>query len=334
MEFILLITGIGLIILVSIDLLSTILLMNGGGKISNFVSRNIWNTLFKLSNENARSSLLSKAGMIIIVSLFSTWILLIWLSFGLIYMFDPGSVIDTSTEINTNVAGKFYFVGYTISSLGNGDLKSGSDTWRIFSNVISMYGTFFITLSISYLIPVLSAVIKKRTLSGYIYQLGKTPEEILKNGWNGKDFSILYNHLNSLNTMILSHSERHLAYPILHYFHSTTPKYSAPLTLTILDEAISIQKTYKIDDTPNSLHWEVLRSSMDSFIEVLGKYDITRELSYPPFSYEPGLKYLPINATTEEINLSISKMTQRRKSLHGMVRRDGWQWKDVVEEKP
>src|SRR5690606_22973909 len=334
MEFILLITGIGLIILVSIDLLSTILLMNGGGKISNFVSRNIWNILFKLSNENARSSLLSKAGMIIIVSLFSTWILLIWLSFGLIYMFDPGSVIDTSTELNTNVAGKFYFVGYTISSLGNGDLKSGSDTWRIFSNVISMYGTFFITLSISYLIPVLSAVIKKRALSGYIYQLGKTPEEILKNGWNGKDFSILYSHLNNLNTMILSHSERHLAYPILHYFHSTRPKYSAPLTLTILDEAISIQKTYKIDNTSNSLHWEVLRRSLASFLEVIGKYDITKELSHPPFSYKQTLENLPINATTEEINLSISKMTQRRKSLHGMVRRDGWQWKDVVEEKP
>lgn len=333
MEFILLLTGIVLIIFVSIDLLSTILLMNGGGMISNFVSKNIWKILFRLSNQSAMSPLLSKAGMIIIVSLFTTWILLIWLSFGLIYLSDTGSVIDTSTELNTNIAGKFYYVGYTISSLGNGDLKSGNDAWRIFSNVMSMYGTFFITLSISYLIPVLNAVIKKRALSGYIYQLGKTPEEILKNGWNGKNFSILYSHLNSLNTMILSHSERHLAYPILHYFHSTTQKYSAPLTLTILDEAISIQLTYKIDDTPNSLHWEVLRRSMDSFIEVLGKYDITRELSYPPFSYEPGLKNLPINATTEEINQSINEMTKRRKSLHGMVNRDGWQWKDVLEEK-
>lgn len=334
MEFILLLTGIVLLIFVSIDLLSTILLMNGGGMISNFVSKNIWKILYKLSNQNALSSLLSKAGMIIIVFLFATWMLLIWLSFGLIYLSDPGSVVDTATELQTNVIGKFYFVGYTISSLGNGDLKSGSDAWRIFSNVMSIYGTFFITLSISYLIPVLNAVIKKRALSGYIYQLGKTPEEILKNGWNGKDFSILYSHLNNLNTMILSHSERHLAYPILHYFHSTRPKYSAPLTLTILDEAISIQKTYKIDNTSNSLHWEVLRRSLDSFLEVIGKYDITKELSHPPFSYKQTLENLPINATTEEINLSISKMTQRRKSLHGMVRRDGWQWKDVVEEKP
>lgn len=308
--------------------------MNGGGIISNFVSKNIWKLLFNLSNKNARSPLLGKAGMIIIVSLFTTWILLIWMGFGLIYLSDPGSVVDTSTEVNSNAVGKFYYVGYSISGLGNGDLKSGNDTWRVLSNVMSLYGTFFITLSISYLLPVLDAVIKKRALSGYIYQLGKNPVEILKNGWNGKDLNILNNHLNNLNTMILEHSERHLAYPILHYFHSTQPKYSAPLTLTILDEAISIQKTYKIDNTSNSLHWEVLRRSMDSFIEVLGEYDITKELSYPPFSYEPGLKYLPINATTEEINLSISKMTQRRKSLHGMVRRDGWQWKDVVAEKP
>ncbi len=194
MELVFLIPGILLLIVVTIDLVSTILLMSGGGIISNLISKGIWKILYRLSHRDARSSLLRKAGIVILVAIFFTWIFLIWTGFSLIYLSDIDSVIDTSTEEITNTIGKIYFVGYTISSLGNGDLKSGSDPWRIFSNVMSLYGTFFITLSISYLIPVLAAVIKKRALSGYIYQLGKTPLEILKNGWNGKDFSILYSH--------------------------------------------------------------------------------------------------------------------------------------------
>lgn len=331
MNLILLISGIILIILVTIDLLATIILMNGGGMISNFISKGIWKIFYTLSNKNARSTLLSKAGLVILMSLFATWIFLIWMSFSLIYLSDPGSVVETSTEAYTNNVGKIYFVGYTISSLGNGDLKSGSDTWRIFSNMMSIYGTFFITLSISYLIPVLDAVIKKRALSGYIYQLGKTPEEILKNGWNGKDFRILYNHLNSLHTMILQHSERHLAYPVLHYFHSTIPKYSAPLTFTILDEAISIQETFEIDKSRYSMNWRILRETLNTFIDVQRKFNTTAKISEPPFNYRERLTGLPVNTSSDEIKNSIKGLAERRQLLHGMIIRDGWDWDDVVE---
>lgn len=333
MEYIFLVSGILLLILVTIDLLSTILLMDGGGKISNFISKGIWKILYLLSNKNARSPLLSKAGLLIIISLFATWIFLIWMSFSLIYLSDRGSVVDTSTEAITNAIGKIYFVGYTISSLGNGDLKSGSDAWRVISNVMSIYGTFFITLSISYLIPVLDAVIKKRALSGYIYQLGKTPEEILKNGWNGKDFSILYSHFDNLYTMILQHSERHLAYPVLHYFHSVKPKYSAPLTFTILDEAISIQKTFEIDKSPNAINWQLLRETMNSFTDVLDNFDSSSKVKEPPFPYLDDLKF-PVNRSQEEIDLAVSELADRRKKLHGMIIRDGWKWEDVIAPRP
>ena len=330
MDLIFLFFGITLLVIVTIDLLSTILLMNGGGFLSNFISKGIWKILYVLSGKKARSSLLSKAGLIIIVGLFSSWIFFIWMGFSLIYLSDPDSVIDTSTEGITNAVGKIYFVGYTISSLGNGDLKSGSDSWRIFSNVMSIYGTFFITLSISYLIPVLDAVIKKRALSGYIYQLGKTPSEILKNGWNGKDFSILYSHFSNLYTMILQHSERHLAYPILHYFHSSKAKYSAPLTFTILDEAISIQKTLGIDNSPNAINWQILRETMDSFTEVLENFSSSSKDTEPPFPYLSNLSNLPVTKSEVEIKLGVSELAERRRKLHGMIIRDGWKWEDVV----
>ena len=333
MDLIFLISGIILLVLVTIDLLSTILLMNGGGLISNFICKIIWNLLFKLSNKNARSSLLAKSGVLIIISLFVTWFLLIWMSFSLIYISDQNSVVDTSTEVITSAIGKIYFVGYTVSSLGNGDLKSGSDAWRIFSNVMSMYGTFFISLSISYLIPVLDAVIKKRALSGYIYQLGKTPEEIIKNGWNGEDFSILYSHFNTLYTMILQHSERHLAYPVLHYFHSTNPKYSAPLTFTILDEAISIQKAFEIDKSPTAINWNILQETLESFIDVLDNYNAASKEAVPPFSYQDKISSLPVNNNREEIKRVVTELAERRKTLHGMIIHDGWEWKDVISER-
>lgn len=93
-----------------------------------------------------------------------------------------------------------------------------------------------------------------------------------------------------------------------------------------------MQKVFNIDNSSNSLHWDVLQKSLDSLITVLGKYNITSKISLPEFSYQDKLEQLPVNSTPLEIDQNISNLNERRKSLHGMVKRDGWKWEDVVNE--
>ncbi len=333
MELLFLILGIVIIVLVTIDFLTTTLRMGGGGFISSFVSKAFWNMMFWLAKKDARSPLLGLAGFFILIKLITTWLLLIWIGFSLIYLSEVNSVLEASSEIPTNTVGNIYFVGYILSSLGNGDLKAGSDFWRIITNLMSFYGFFFITLTITYILPVLDAAIKKRTLSAYIYQLGKNPVDILKNGWNGENFNMLYDQFQSMHTMVLEHTERHLAYPILHYFHSQRAKYAAPLTLAILDETITIQEIYQLDKSTAAYNWKILRQSIDAYMDVLSRSETKGDQEDPPFQYRHKLQSFPISISENEEHQKIENLSKRRKSWARLINRDGWEWEDLTGER-
>lgn len=333
MEIVLLVAGIILLILVTTDLLTTILRMSGGGLISNFVSQYMWNLMFWLSKKNARSKFLNLAGFFILIGLVLTWLLLIWIGFSLVYLSNFDSVVDASTQFSVGTIENIYFVGYTLSSLGNGDLKAGSDLWRIVTNIMSFYGFFFITLTITYILPVLDAAVKKRTLSAYIYQLGKTPDEILINGWNGKNFDVLYNHIENLHLLILEHSERHLAYPVLHYFHSRFPKYAAPLNLAMLDEVITIQEAFQLDKSDKAYNWNILRQSLNSFLDIIIKEKPENGEDVPAFPYREKLNSIPFSASEEEEQNKLDSLRDRRKLLLNLIERDGWDWEDLTVNK-
>jgi len=330
MNIITLIIGVALILLVTADMLSTILRINGGSFLSNFITKNIWKLFLVLSKNNGRSRIMSSTGFVVILMLFIIWVGLIWAGYSLIYLSSVSSVVDTATLLPSNWVGKIYFVGYTLSSLGNGDLKSGGDSWRILSNVMSLHGTFLVTLSISYIIPVLDAVIKKRTLSAYIYQLGRTPEELIKNCYNGKDFSILHDQFQSLHTMILEHSERHLAYPVIRYFHSNELKYSAPLCMAILDEVVTIQEVYKIDKSDKAYNWQILKKSLNSYLDILSKSNVHPTDEAPPFKYSEDLDFSELTSDKKHIKI-LKGLDTRRRFLAGSVKEDGWKWEDVTE---
>jgi hypothetical protein len=187
---------------------------------------------------------------------------------------------------------------------------------------------FFTTLGISYVLPVLQAVIAKRSLAIYITKLGRTPNQIIKKGWNGKSFSALYDRFTTLENMLLQHSERHLAYPVLHYFHSNYKDYSAPLRLAALDEAITIQEIFELDKTDQAYNWNALRGAMDNYIVRLDNTFTGSPDKAPPFPYENPLNNSTVleNGKEEELR----QYQQRRCKLLGLINKDGWEWEDLL----
>jgi hypothetical protein len=328
---IMILLGIGILVTVSIDIFLTVIHFGGGGILSKPFCDFLWKVTVVLSGRNPRSSFLVYSGALILVLLFFFWVLLIWTGFGLIYLSDVKSVVETNTEINTNTFGKIYYVGYVLTSLGNGDLKSGSDFWKIMTNLMGIASLFFVSLSISYLLPVLQAVISKRTLARYIHQMGRTPEEIILNGWNGEDFSQLYQRITSLETMIIQHSERHLAYPILHFFHSNLPEYSAPLNLAKLDEAITIMEVYELDKSNKTYHWQMLRKSMDDFITKVQGYFVEPTSDQPPFRYNRIVSEFSKESLSDNLVAErLKKNSERRRVMKGLIEKDLWEWEDMT----
>ncbi|SHG50717.1 Ion channel [Salegentibacter echinorum] len=329
-NYIFFIIGIFILIGVVIDIFKTVIYINGGGRLSTFVADLIWKIFYRLAGRNGKSSILNIAGGIILLSLVFMWIFLIWLGYSLIYLADTNSVINNDTGEPADIIGNIYFVGYTLTSLGNGDFSPGTDGWKMVSNIMGLNTTIFISLGISYLLPVLQAVIDKRTLAIHINKMGTTPDEMIKNGYNGTNFEPLYRRFSNLETLLLKHGERHLAYPILHYFHSNNKKHSLSLSLAVLDEAMTIQEIYKIDESEKAYHWEVLRGALNNFYYRLDDKFIISAETPPPFDYKTKL---PEEFSKDHIgkqDIDLEKFQNRRCKLLGYIHKNGWTWEDVV----
>ncbi|RAJ27722.1 ion channel [Gelidibacter algens] len=322
--------GIGIQVLVLVDIFKTIIYINGAGFLTNFVSKTIWSLFYKLSKGNGRSKLLDLCGPMILLFFLFMWISLIWLGYSLIYMSDSASVMNTETDTQATVIGKIYFVGYTLTSLGNGDYRAGSEVWQIVSNIMGLNSMIFISLGISYLLPVLQSVIDKRTLAVQITMLGSTPQAIIENGYDGKDFSPLYQRFTNLESILVKHGERHLAYPILHYFHSNDRRYALPLKLATLDEVVLIQKLYNIDDSSKNFHWEILGATLNNFYERLDSNFVIEADEVPPFDYKDKLPKEFAHKVLSKPQFELKNVEERRKKIRGYVRNDGWTWDDVI----
>ncbi|EPR65269.1 hypothetical protein [Cyclobacterium qasimii] len=331
MNTILLLSGIIIVIITNIDALSTILRLNGGSKISNFVARQVWHMGVFISRKFSRLTILSNIGALVVVTLFTLWALLLGIGYGLIYNSDINSIVKTSTELSASTTGKFYYVGYTLTSLGNGDLKTGSDFWRIISNLMGLNGMFLLSLAISYFIPLMNAVVKQRMMATYISNLGNTPNEIILNGWNGKNFDKIHDQFKELYPMILLHCEQQLAYPVLMYFHSENPKYSPQLNLAKLDEVLSIQKVYNIDKSDKAYIWQNLRMAMDKYLKVAkNSYSFKKE-EVPDFPYKDELYSFDILVSEATAIDLIHKINDRRAFIASLVKNDGWKWEDITD---
>ncbi len=326
--------GISFILLTVIDIFQTVIQIGGGGVMSKFFSEHLWKFFVWIAGGDPQSKILAYAGGFILASLFFFWIILLWAGFSLIYLSEEAAVVDTNSGRMVSTVGKIYYVGYTLTSLGNGDLKSGSDAWRLMSNFMGITSMFIVTLSISYLLPVLQAALSKRVLAKYINQMGDNPQEILIKGWNGKDFSLLYNRMRTLDAMILKHTENHLAYPILHYFHAERREFSAPLNLAKLDEALTCIQIFELDPSATRYNWQFLRKSLDDFVEMAKRSYVQPEKEAPPFHIDLLASSFPqIEKLNEGLPVIQSDLNERRKLLLGLVQKDCWKWTDVYRTK-
>ena len=334
MSFLLIPLGLFILIVVLIDMFKTILYINGGGWMSSFTARKIWWFFFKIARGKGDAPVLNFAGGTILMGLVAMWILLIWVGYSLIYLSDPNSVVESATGENADIIGNIYYVGYNLTSLGNGDLRAGSSFWRILSNFMGVNSMIFISLGISYLLPVLQAVVEKRTLAIYIHQLGKSPVEIINKGFNGEDFTPLYSRFQNLETLLLKHGEQHLAYPVLHYFHTSKRSHSIRLNLAVLDEALNIQEAYHLDNSANAYTWGVLRGAMENLsVRLQEGYNSPYE-DPPEFDYFNKLPDNLKNRFDKDPGIPDDKdFNKRRGKLLGYIKKGGWDWNDVLEAK-
>lgn len=335
MNYFFLAAGILIVVLVISDVLNSTLAPRGTGFITERLRASIWRFFLWLSNNNGQNKFLNYAGMFTVTAWLLGWIGFLWLGNFLIYLSDPFSVIISGSMAAASSLEKLYFVGYVLSTMGNGDLLPNGEGWRIYTGIISFSGFIIITLGITYLVSVLSAEMRKRRSSIYIHSLGTSPEDILLNAWNGKDFNSLAKHFSTLSGYVMEQAQNHVAYPVLHNFHSHLQREALAINLVTLDEALTILLLYAPDNIkPHKQEMYPLRFAITDYLATLGNAFIL------PSAHEPGpvsleklkKKNIPLKQHNQQTSFDLDKLHYRRKLLLGMLENDGWHWASIVME--
>jgi len=331
MNIALFLVGLVITLIVIYDMVYTILSPRGAGLIADRVSRNLWRGYLELVGGNGKNRSLRFIGPLLLLIIVLVWIILLWIG-NTIMIYSDGQALwsGTSREYVPGFIEKLYFTAYVLSSMGSGDYTPASDLWMLYTGFISYTGVVFISLGISFLIPVIEAITLKRQVSLQLHNLGPNPRSILEN-YSENGYMELMEKLDSLEPSILKLAQYHLAYPVIHYFHSERRYECLPVMLASLDEALSILM-YKVDKDSinNIMSLRTAYNALTYYHSTLANAFITPGDDEPE---HPDTSYLTQISKKDSIHgeRSGSDLVHRRKLLLAYLQNDGWEWDDMAK---
>lgn len=328
--------GIFTLIFVAVDVIWTTLFLAGGGPLTSRLVNALWRALLRRHHRLAGDQLPAASGLLIVLFTTIVWIVLIWVSWSLIFSMSEQAVIETTSGRPADGWARAYFAGFTLITLGIGDYRPGGPAWQMATIVAAANGFFLMTLAIAYLLPLIAAVVQKRQIAAYIASLGHTPEDILLRGWNGSDFGRLPDHLVALAPRLLELGQSHLAYPVLHCFHSAERETAVALSIAALDEALTLLR-HGVDPgvRPDRPAIDPLRSSITKFVTTLGALYPQESSDAPPAPSLDRLRTHGIPVVDDEAyQAEVAELADRRRLLLALVRSEGWTWEPLASRVP
>lgn len=287
----------------------------------------IWK-IFRLLFSSQNDRKLSLAGPVILISTVLLWIIGIWLGWTLIFYSVPQSLQAGSSSPPVDFTDVLWFTSYNMFTVGNGDYAPGNDTWQVISSFISLTGMTMVTLSITYVLQVISAVTVKRSIAGQITGIGKTAEEFVARQWTGDGFGAIELQLDSLSQQLATNNEQHLAFPILHYYHAARIEKSQDVAIAILDDALAlielgVEEKYQPAETILASS----RQSVSSFLTTLRSAFIQAADEVPPVPDIALLRKKGIPTVPEKDFIKrVEKEKERRKLILGLLNKGAWKW--------
>lgn len=227
-----------MILVVVVDVFVTILSTWTAGPVTRTWSRPVWRVLLAVHRRRHIHRLLGLAGPAILALTILLWYAGLVLGAWLVFVSHPGSVVSSSTRLPADAAQTLYFVPTTVSALGYGDYVPAGVPWTTFATTMTLLGTVVLTMSLSYVISVLSAAIATRTMASSIRGLGENPAAIAARAELDSPTRSMQVYLGQVASAVSDVAERHRAYPVLHYFHSSRARTAAaPAVLCLADAA-------------------------------------------------------------------------------------------------
>jgi hypothetical protein len=272
--------------------------------------------------------LLSLAGPVVLILTVLFWALLLWTGWVVLFSADAGSLANPQTREQADLLGRIYFTGYTMFTLGTGDFAPQGAFWQIASSITSLSGLFLLTLSVTYVLAVVEAVVGMRSFASQVWTLGHSAEAFVANAWNGRGFPAVEIHLVSLIELLGAIGEQHKAYPMLHYYHAEKLPQSASVNLAILDDALTIWEFLVPEDVrPAPATLRNARDVVREFLDGLRDADIGESRNEPPWIDLAMLRAAGVRVLDHEaLDRGGSELAVRRRHLLGFLEAEHREW--------
>lgn len=325
--------GAFFLLLAVVDILWTTLWVEGGaGPLTSRLMSSTWKTLKTVSGKRPR--ILSLSGPLILVLGLTMWIALLWAGWTFLFAGGEGSLIDTRDTGPVSWTERLYFVGYTVFTLGNGDFTPNDGIWQIATALMTASGMLFVTLSVTYILNVLSAVTQKRSLASSINGLGAQSTEILETSWDGDAFQGLELPLNTIANQLNTLTSNHKAYPILHYFFSPQTSQAPTTNIAVFDEALTILKFgVNTQHRPSEPSIRQARLSVQNYLDTIGSAFVDPASQPPPAPSFERLRDdgIPL-VSDDDFTTSLEEIDDRRRHLLGLVESDARHWPNTDDQ--
>ncbi|MFT4921514.1 MAG: hypothetical protein ACI8XM_000715 [Haloarculaceae archaeon] len=326
-------TGLFLLILAATDFLWTTLWVEGGaGPLTRRMMTGVWGGLRRLGVR--RSWTRTLAGPVIVLVGLVMWISLLWVGWTLVFAGGENALIDTIDGGPVSWTERFYFVGYSLFTLGNGEFVPRDGVWQIATAFTTASGMLLITLSISYVLAVLDAVTQKRSFATSVSGLGLRGETAVVESWDGDSFEGVELPLNTFTAELNELTTNHKAYPVLHYFYTEQREAAAVASIATLDDALMLWRFgVPAEHQPSRVVLVNARAAVGSYLDTLGESFVTESKTVPPAPDISVLRESGVPTVSDEaFRDSMDELDARRRALLGVVEADARQWPGTQEK--
>ena len=241
--------GLGalMILVILLDIFLTVLYARiGTSIIGSRVGRLIW-ALFALASKawgSKQGLVLSFCGPIILVLLVAVWSLGLTLGAALIMHPELGtSIRATNGETPTDFVTALYAGGTSMAIVGASDFTPHTSPTRLLFLLNSLIGMSVISLTLTYLMQVYTALQRRNVLAMNLHLLsgctGDAAELLARLGPQGQ-FSAGYTNLSELAVEMTQAKEAHHFYPVMFYFQFSDPYHSVSRSTLVALDAVSL----------------------------------------------------------------------------------------------
>lgn len=262
----LMVLGVLIAIVTLFDALYTTLGNRGAGPLTGLWTRALWRTALELRYRFGWKRFLSALAPLILIGIIVVWNLLFYLAYFLIFS-SAGDALTHAKDRQVDNLDTLYYIGSTFSTLGMGDYQPTGFPWTMFTSLGATVVTLLTTLSISYLIPVLSAVVERRALISSIDAVGESSEKIFESAWTGPDARAADSYIRSVADSLTQAAFKTHVYPVLRYYYFCDEQSSLSAAVLRLYDALLLQTiSPKSDDHTPPVNLKILLNCVETYV--------------------------------------------------------------------